>query len=141
MFKQVALAGLILGLTSNAIALDKTKVSLDQVFWGTWSVYNSKSKCTEVYSFAKPGKFTYTTRQKTMSGEFAVLRSKSVNELDVLAMKVVNDNKLAGCSGQVNDYTNADIRLSLKWLSPKSAELCTDLEGKACTGLFLNKQS
>lgn len=140
MFKQVTLAGLILGLASNALALDKNKVVLDQVFWGNWSVYNAQSKCTETYTFAKPGKFTYTTKQKSMSGEFAVLRSKTATDLDVLAMKVVNDNKKAGCDGQMIDYTNADIRLSLKWISPRSAELCTDQEGKQCTGLYLNKK-
>lgn len=139
MFKKMILVAVVLVYTTQVMALDKSKISLDQVFWGNWSVYNAQSKCTETYTFTKPGKFTYTTKQKSMSGEFAVLRSKTATDLDVLAMKVVNDNKKAGCGGQVNDYTNADIRLSLKWISPRSAELCTDIEGKKCTGLFFNK--
>ncbi len=134
----VAIAGL--GLAFQVQAIDKNQVNLANDFWGTWSVYNAKTQCTETYQFTKPGQFSYSTKQKKMTGDFAILRSKEAQELDVLAMKVKTDNKQAGCGGQPVDYTNADIRLSLKWASAKTAELCTDNAGKQCTGLYLIKQ-
>lgn len=140
MLKKLALVMIGLGCAIQAQAFDKSQVNLENDFWGTWSVYNAKTQCTEAYQFAKPGNFTYTTKQKKMTGNFAILRNKEANVLDILAMKVKTDNKKAGCSGQVVDYTNADMRLSLKWVSAKTAELCTDREGKQCTGLYLIKQ-
>lgn len=140
MIKKIAVAVVGFGLALQAQAFDKSQVNLANDFWGTWTVYNAKTQCTESYQFAKPGQFTYTTKQKKMAGEFAVLRSKEPQNLDVLAMKVKTDNKQAGCGGQAVDYTNADIRLSLKWSSAKTAELCTDAVGKQCTGLYLIKQ-
>ena len=140
MLKRIAMVVCSFGVTLSAQAFDKTQVNLSNDFWGTWAVYNAKTKCTEAYQFAKPGQFTYTTKQKRMTGDFAILRNQDPKMLDVLSMKVKTDNKKAGCSGQVVDYTNADIALSLKWISAKSAELCTDNEGKQCTGLYLMKQ-
>ena len=140
MMKKIVFAVMGLGFALQAQAFDKSQVNLANDFWGTWSVYNAKTQCTESYQFVKPGQFTYTTKQKRMTGDFAILRSKEAADLDVLAMKVKTDNKKAGCGGQPVDYTNADIRLSLKWSSAKTAELCTDREGKQCTGLYLIKQ-
>lgn len=127
-------------MASHAFALNKTEINLDQQFWGTWSVYNAKNQCTETYQFSKPGKVSYSTQQKKMTGEFAVLRNQEPQRLDVLAMKINTDNQKPGCGGENTNYTNADIRLSLKWISAKSAELCTDVDGKQCTGLYLIKQ-
>lgn len=111
-------------------AFDKTQVNLQKDFWGTWTVYNAKMQCTESYQFTQPAKVVYTAKQKKMSGEFSVIRTQDPKQLDIFAMSVVSDNKKAGCSGQVSDYSKAQIRLSLKWISAKTAELCTDLEGK-----------
>ena len=141
MLKKISVIAFGLGLSLHAQAFDKNQVNLVNDFWGTWSVYNAKTQCTEAYQFAKPAQFTYTTKQKRMTGEFAVVRSTEASQLDILVMKVKNDNKKAGCGGQPVDYSNADIRLSLKWMSAKTAELCTDRDGKQCTGLYLIKQN
>ena len=138
--KKIVFAALGLGLAMQVQAFDKSQVNLANDFWGTWSIYNAKTQCTETYQFTKPQQFTYTTKQKRMTGDFSVLRSNDAKALDILAMKVKVDNKKAGCGGQSIDYTNADIRLSLRWMSAKTAELCTDREGKQCTGLYLIKQ-
>lgn len=138
--KKIVFAALGLGLAMQVQAFDKSQVNLANDFWGTWSIFNAKTQCTETYQFTKPQQFTYTTKQKRMTGDFSVLRSKDAKALDILAMKVKVDNKKAGCGGQPVDYTNADIRLSLRWMSAKTAELCTDREGKQCTGLYLIKQ-
>ena len=140
MLKKLALVMIGLGCAIQGQAFDKSQVNLENDFWGTWSVYNAKTQCTETYQFSKPGQFNYATRQKKMTGEFAILRSKEPQSLDVLAMKVKTDNKSAGCSNEVVDYTNVDVRLSLKWASAKTAELCTDQLGAQCTGLYLIKQ-
>ena len=140
MMKKIVFAMISFGFALQAQAFDKNQVNLANDFWGTWSIYNAKAKCTETYQFKKPGQFTYSVKQKNMTGDFAVLRSKEAKELDILALKVKTDNKQAGCAEQAIDYTNADIRLSMKWLSAKNAELCVDNEGKQCTGLYLIKQ-
>ncbi|MFW1799420.1 hypothetical protein ACG9YX_05180 [Acinetobacter nematophilus] len=140
MMKKIVLTLVGLGFALHVQAFDKTQVNLANEFWGTWSVYNAKTQCTESYQFTKPAQFIYTTKHKQMAGDFAVLRNENAQTLDVLAMKVKTDNKKAGCSGVAVDYTNADVRLSLKWISAKTAELCTDREGKQCTGLYLVKQ-
>ncbi|WP_151810998.1 hypothetical protein [Acinetobacter bereziniae] len=140
MMKKTVLALVSLGFALNVQAFDKTQVNLANEFWGTWTVYNAKTQCTESYQFTKPDQFIYSTKQKRMTGEFAVLRNQNVQALDVLAMKVKADNKKAGCGGEPVDYTDVDVRLSLKWVSAKTAELCTDREGKQCTGLYLIKQ-
>lgn len=127
-------------MATSVFALDKSQVNLDQDFWGKWTITNAKAKCNETYTFSKPGYVTYQAKEKIMTGDFAVLRSTDKLNLDVLAMKVKTDNKLAGCAGEPLDYTNSDIRLTLKWMTTKSAELCTDMEGKKCTGLYLIKQ-
>ena len=54
--------------------------------------------------------------------------------------EIKNDNKKAGCAAQSVDYTKVKINLTLKWISARTAELCTDREGKKCTGLYLIKQ-
>ncbi|WP_320077593.1 hypothetical protein [Acinetobacter lanii] len=138
--KKIVMASLGLFLTINAQAFEKSQVNLDKDFWGKWSVFNAKSQCTENYEFKQPGQVTYSSKQKKMSGEFAVLRSKEPQLLDVLAMKIKTDNQQAGCGNEKVNYTDADIRLGLKWVSKKSAELCTDAEAKQCTGLYLIKQ-
>lgn len=139
--KRIGLVLCLLGLGLNAQAFDKSKLNLEKDFWGTWSVYNGKVQCTETYQFKKPGEFTYIAKQKKLTGEFAVLRNNDSNQLDVLLMDVKTDNKKIGCSQDIQDYTNAKVNLSLKWISAKTAELCVDREAKQCTGLYLIKQN
>ena len=130
---------LFLGLTiSSAQAFDKNQVDLDKEFWGTWTLYNPQTKCTEVFNFKKPGDFTYQVNKKLLVGNFAVVRSNS-SGLDLLMMNVKTDNKLEGCASDQNDYSNVNIQLALKWTSPQRAEVCTDAEAKQCSGLFLIK--
>lgn len=138
--KKIVIASLGLFLALNVQAFEKNQVNLEKDFWGKWSVFNSKTQCTENYEFKQPGQLIYSTKQKQMTGEFAVLRSKEPQFLDVLAMKIKTDNQLPGCNGEKVNYTDADIRLSLKWISAKTAELCTDVEAKQCTGLYLIKK-
>ena len=138
--KKIAIAIIGFGLTLQAHAFDKNQVNLTNDFWGNWSIYNAKTQCTENYQFSKPGQFVYTAKQKRMTGDFAVLRSKTAQELDILAIKVKADNKQPGCDNKSVDYTNADVHLGLKWSSAKTAELCTDTAGKQCSGLYLIKQ-
>lgn len=129
MLKKLLIASLTLGLALHVHAFDKTRMDVDKDFWGKWSINNDSNKCTETYVFIKPGQFTYESGQKKLKGDFALLRSSEPAKLDVLAMRVLQDNKLTGCgnsSGQVQDYTNTDIQLTLKWLSNKKAQLCTD---------------
>lgn len=126
--------------TLHAQAFDKTKINLGKDFWGRWAIYNPKTQCTEVYKFSQPGQFSYSAKQKNMSGEFGVLQNSDVNVLDLLVLKVSTDNKLSGCATQPTNYTNATIQLALRWLSPQSAELCNDRDGKKCLGLFMTKQ-
>ena len=140
MLKKLSVIALGLGLVCQAQAFDKTQVNLDQNFWGTWSVYNEKNKCTETYQFAKPGQFTYKAKQKKLTGDFAVLRNPDPTQLDLLHIEVKTDNKKADCSGEIKDYTTGQINLSLKWMSTNTAELCVNREGTSCTGLFLIKQ-
>lgn len=137
---KVGLVLITLGLSLNVQAYDKKQVKLDTEFWGKWTIFNAKLQCSETYQFSKPGQVRYSAKQKTMSGDFAILRSPEAHLLDVLAMKIKTDNKQAGCNGEKSDYTNADIRLGLKWISGRTAELCTDDQGKQCTGLYLIKQ-
>lgn len=140
MLKKVV--GLVL-MSSAALsvqAFDKTQMNLQKDFWGTWSVYNAKTQCTESYQFTQPAQVVYSAKQKKMTGEFSVIRTEDPKQLDVFAMTVNSDNKKAGCSGQTSDYSKSQIRLSLKWISAKTAELCTDLNGKQCLGLYLIKQ-
>lgn len=140
MMKKILLALVVFVFAIQTQAYDKTQVNLANDFWGTWTVYNAKAQCTESYQFTQPDQFTYSTKQKRLTGDFAILRNENAQALDVLAMKVKLDNKKAGCGGTPVDYSNTDIRLSLKWISAKTAELCTDREGKQCTGLYLIKQ-
>lgn len=138
--KRLGLALCVLALSLNVQAFDKSKLNLEKDFWGTWSIYNAKQQCTETYQFSKPGTFTYTTKQKKLTGDFAVMSSKDPKVLDLLVIDVKTDNKKAGCGDEVQDYTQAKVNLSLKWISAKTAELCVDVEGKQCTGLYMIKQ-
>lgn len=140
MLKKIAVVVMSLGCALQAQAFDKNQINLKNDFWGTWSVYNAKSQCTETYQFTKPNQVTYSTKQKKMTGDFAVIRNTDANILDLLTLEIKNDNKKAGCAGQSVDYTKAKISLTLKWISARTAELCTDREGKKCTGLYLIKQ-
>ena len=76
-------------------AFDKSQVNLSKDFFGTWTVYSAKTQCTETYQFTQPGQFVYTTKQKRMTGEFAVVRNQDAKILDWLAMDVKTDNKKA----------------------------------------------
>lgn len=140
MLKQLFMALLCLGMVFNVQAFEKTKVNLDQDFWGTWSVYDARTKCKEVYTFTKPSHFIYQVKNKKLTGNFAIVRSSDAAKLDMLIMKVQTDNQLAGCLGNVVDYTNVDIRLTLKWVTNKAAEFCTDIDGKQCINLFFIKE-
>jgi len=75
-----------------------------------------------------------------MSGEFSVIRTQDAKQVDIFAKKISSDNKKLGCSGESTDYSKVQIRLGLKWISAKTAELCTDIEAKQCLGLYLIKQ-
>ncbi|WP_180073161.1 hypothetical protein [Acinetobacter sp. YH12075] len=140
MLKKISCFALMSACALSTQAFDKTQIDLQKDFWGTWTVYNAKTKCTESYQFTQPSKVQYTAKQKKMTGEFAVIRNQDPKILDIFAMNVSKDNKKAGCNGQPTDFTKAQIRLSLKWISAKTAELCTDLEGKQCLGLYFIKQ-
>ena len=140
MLKRLSILSLLLGLTLNVQAFDKKTVDLDKEFWGTWTLYNPKTKCTETFDFNKPGNFTYQINKKQLTGEFAVVRSTTTAGLDVLLMDIATDNQKEGCASDNKDYTNAKIQLALKWQSTKAAEICTDTEAKNCTGLFLTKK-
>lgn len=140
MLKKISCLVVASSLAFSAQAFNKTQVDLQKDFWGTWSVYNAKTQCTETYKFTQPSTVAYSAKQKKMNGEFAVIRTQDPKQLDVFAMNVVSDNKKAGCGGQVVDYSNTQIRLGLKWISARTAELCTDLEAKQCLGLYLIKQ-
>lgn len=140
MLKKLSCFALLSSMAWSAQAFDKTQMNLQKDFWGTWSVYNAKTQCTESYVFSQPAQVVYSAKQKKMTGEFSVIRTEDPKQLDVFAMMINTDNKKAGCSGQVTDYSKSQIRLSLKWISAKTAELCTDLDGKQCLGLYLIKQ-
>lgn len=141
MFKKLTFVFLSLGIMSHAQAFDKTQVNLDQSFWGTWVIYNSQQKCSETYQFKKPGQFQYSSLQKKMSGNFSVMRdTKNVNNLDILNMKVATDNKKASCGSVETDLANKNLSFSLKWVSPKTAQICMDTIGKQCSSLYLIKQ-
>ena len=127
-------------LAFSAQAFNKTQVDLQKDFWATWFVYNAKTQCSETYKFTQPSTVAYSAKQKKMNGEFAVIRTQDPKQLDVFAMNVISDNKKAGCDGKSVDYSNTQIRLGLKWISARTAELCTDLEAKQCLGLYLIKQ-
>lgn len=79
--------------TFSAQAFDKTQMDLQKNFWGTWSVYNAQTKCTETYQFTQPAQVVYSAKQKKMTGEFSVIRTQVPNQIDVFAMSVGEDNK------------------------------------------------
>lgn len=140
MLKKVALLAVALGCTLQVQAFDKTQTVLDKDFWGTWSVYNSKNKCTETYQFTKPGQFKYNSKAKAMSGNFAVMRNKDAQSLDILTMKITSDNKKASCADAAQDFNNKTLSMGLKWVSKSTAQICSDAEGKQCSPLYLIKQ-
>lgn len=121
-------------------AIDKNKVDLNTAFWGTWSIFSPATVCTENYQFNQPGTFIYKAQEKQLAGEFAVVRHKENKLLDVLILDIKQDNGLAGCAGDASNYLGQKSSLSLKWVSPISAEICTDEIGKKCTGLYFNKR-
>ena len=141
MLKKICLSVLFIASAFNVQAFDKSKVNLDKEFWGTWSLYNPKTQCTENFEFKKPGNFVYQVNKKRLTGGFAVVRSDLPTHLDILVMDVATDNKLDGCAGDKRDYSKERIQLALKWISPQAAEICTDAEAKNCLGLFLTKKS
>lgn len=141
MLKKMALITLGLGLAFQAQAFDKTQVNLQKDFWGSWTIYNAQTKCSETYQFTQPNKFKYTSGKKQMEGQFGVYRDSSKPDtLDVLAMKVAKDNKQPSCSAPAHDYKDANLNLPLKWISPNTAQLCTDSLGTKCLDLYLIKQ-
>jgi hypothetical protein len=140
MLKKICLSVLFIASAFNVQAFDKSNVNLDKEFWGTWSLYNPKTQCTETFEFKKPGNFVYKVNKKNLAGGFAVVRSNAPTQLDILLMDIATDNKLEGCAGDKRDYSKERIELALKWISPHAAEICTDAEGKQCSGLFLTKK-
>ena len=141
MLKKIALVVVALGCAVQAQAYDKKQTVLDKDFWGTWSVYNSKNKCTETYQFTKPAQFKYSSKTKAMTGKFAVVRNQDPKSLDILTMKVVSDNKKASCADPAGDFTNKTLSMGLKWVSKSTAQICSDAEGKNCSTLYLIKQN
>ena len=140
MLKKIALLSVAFGCAVHAQAYDKNQTVLDQDFWGTWSVYNAKNKCTETYQFTKPSQFKYSSKAKAMSGQFAVMRNKDPKSLDILTMKITADNKKASCADAARDLNNQTLSLGLKWVSKSTAQICSDVEGKNCAPLYLIKQ-
>lgn len=137
--KMLFLLGTLLCIT-QVQAIEKNKIDLNQTFWGTWGIFNPAKACTETYQFSQPGNFIYKAKQKQLSGEFAIIRHNDAKVLDVLMMDIKEDNGLAGCSAEANNYQGKQSKLSLKWISSTSAEICIDSIGKQCTGLYLNKR-
>lgn len=140
MLKKTAFIFLGLGLSLQVQAFDRNQVNYND-FWGTWSIYHSKAACSEVFTFSKPSAFTYTSKQKKASGNFTILSNQNPSLNDVLILKMKNDNKQSGCNGQKIDFTNKNINYVLKWVGPKTAEICTDREAKKCMGVYLMKQN
>lgn len=139
MFKIMSALALFM-MATPLYAMDKNKVHLDQVFWGTWAVSNPHVQCKETYQFSKPGRFSNQMGQKKMDGEFVVLRSANQKESDILKLQITADNGLADCTGNAFNYTGQQAMFALKWKTPESAELCVDALATKCTGLHLNKQ-
>ncbi len=140
MLKKIGLVSLSLGCALQVHAFEKKQVILENDFWGTWSIYNAQNKCTETYQFKKPGQFQYSSKLKSMSGNFAVMRNQDAKALDILKMKVNTDNKKPSCAQASNDFTGQTLSLGLKWVSKSTAQICSDTEGKQCTSLYLIKQ-
>lgn len=140
MLKQISSLVALSTVAFSVQAFEKTQMDLQKDFWGTWSVYNTKTQCTETYKFSQPAKVVYRAKQKKMSGEFSFIRTQDAKQVDIFAMNISSDNKKLGCSGESADYSKVQIRLGLKWISAKTAELCTDIEAKQCLGLYLIKQ-
>lgn len=139
MLKKMTMLCLGLGFALQAQAFDRNQVNYND-FWGTWSIYNTKTSCSDVFTFTKPANFSYTSKQKKMSGKFSIVSSNNNQLHDLLIIKVKNDNRLLGCNNQNLDFSNKNINYVLKWIGPKTAEICSDREAKKCTGAFLMKQ-
>lgn len=139
MLKKIAFIALGLGLTIQAQAFDRNQINYND-FWGTWSIFNAKTGCSEVFTFTKPATFTYTSKQKKTSGTFSIVSNNDLKSNDMLILKVKTDNKGLACNGQNLDFANKKINYVLKWIGPKTAEICSDREGKKCTGAYLIKQ-
>ena len=130
---------LLLLCVTTAQAFDRNKVNLDN-FWGSWSVFNPKTTCTESFQFVQPGKFSYQAQAKQLVGEFALIRTTGNEKLDHLLLEIYEDNVLVGCEEQASNYKGQKSGFYLKLISLISAELCADPDGKNCTGLFLNRK-
>lgn len=139
MLKKIVLLPLILA-TTPLHAIDKSRINLDQDFWGTWTISNPHIQCKESYQFSKPGNFINQAQDKRMSGEFVVLRSADQKQHDILKLQITGDNGLADCSGTAVNYKGQQAMFALKWKTTESAELCVDSLATTCTGLHLNKQ-
>lgn len=140
MLKKIGLITAALTCTFQVHAFEKKQMVLANDFWGTWSIYNAQNKCTETYQFKKPGQFQYTSKLKSMSGNFAVMRNNDTKALDILTMKVTADNKKASCAQASKDFSNQTLSFGLKWVSKNTAQICSDSEGKQCSSLYLIKQ-
>lgn len=140
MLKKIGLITAALACTFQVHAFEKKQMVLANDFWGTWSIYNAQNKCTETYQFKKPGQFQYTSKLKSMSGNFAVMRNNDTKALDILTMKVTADNKKASCAQASKDFSNQTLSFGLKWVSKNTAQICSDSEGKQCSSLYLIKQ-
>ena len=137
--KIVVLCATMLCIT-QAFALEKNQINLNQTFWGTWGLFNPATSCSESYQFSQPGTFLYKAQQKELQGEFAVVRNSDAKVLDLLILEIQSDNGGTGCGSDNNNYQGKKSNFFLKWLSPTSAEICTDNIGKQCTGLYFNKR-
>lgn len=139
MLKKIAFITLGLGLAIQAQAFDRKQINYND-FWGTWSIYNAKIGCSEVFTFTKPATFSYTSKQKKTSGTFSIISNSDPKSNDLLILKVKSDNRGLSCSGQNINLTDKNVNYVLKWVGPKTAEICSDREAKSCTGVYLMKQ-
>ena len=77
MLQKIALFSIGLALAFQAQAFDKNQINLQKDFFGNWTIYNAKNKCSETYKFIQADKFQYTSLNKRMTGVFGVLRDKN----------------------------------------------------------------
>ncbi|WP_257227411.1 hypothetical protein [Acinetobacter sp. YH12070] len=51
MLQKIALFSIGLALAFQAQAFDKNQINLQKDFFGNWTIYNAKNKCSETYKF------------------------------------------------------------------------------------------
>ena len=51
MLKKIFVLFATILFVTQVSAIDKNKISLNQTFWGSWSIFNPVTKCAENYQF------------------------------------------------------------------------------------------